>query len=205
MRLSAMAALAVALGIAAPASGTLPTEVAAQAETKQDLVRSLTTRRTRSLQVAPAAQDRKLRSLVDSIRKKQTRQITVEERTEVAEIVKQNKLPAIDLEVYFDYDSSQITPAALPKLKTLGEALGDEKLKGKVFMIAGHTDARGSDAYNQSLSERRADAVKQYLVTTYNLDPETLVAIGYGEEQLKNATQPEADQNRRVQVVNLSK
>ena len=49
MRLSALAAIAVVFGIAAPASVTVPSQVAAQTETKQDLVRSLTTRRTRSL------------------------------------------------------------------------------------------------------------------------------------------------------------
>jgi outer membrane protein OmpA-like peptidoglycan-associated protein len=60
----------------------------------------------------------------------------------------------IDLEVFFNFDSAEITPEALPILKKLGAALSDEKLKGSVFLVAGHTDAKGSDAYNLSLSDR---------------------------------------------------
>ena len=75
--------------------------------------------------------------------------------------------------------------------------------KRQTFVVAGHTDAAGSDAYNQELSERRADSIKRYLVEKYNISATDLVTVGYGESKLKNPSQPMAEVNRRVQVVNM--
>jgi len=74
---------------------------------------------------------------VKRLQNAKTRQITVEERQEITEVVEENDLPAIDLEVFFNFDSAEITPEALPILKKLGAALSDEKLKGSVFLVAG--------------------------------------------------------------------
>lgn len=68
--------------------------------------------------------------------------------------------------------------------------------------FAGHTDAKGSDAYNLALSQRRADSVKAFLIQTCHVDGERLSAIGFGEEQPKNKDEPFADENLRVQIVN---
>jgi outer membrane protein OmpA-like peptidoglycan-associated protein len=193
-----VSALLLALGSSAYFSG------AASAQTKDELIRSLSSTATRGFAPPKAEAAERNRSLVNSLKGKTTRQITVEERTEIAKIARENELPQIDLEVYFNYDSAVITEAALPTLGNLGQALGDEKLKGAVFMIAGHTDTAGGAAYNQALSERRADAVKSFLVATFKLDPKTLIAIGYGKEQLKLPDDPLSGQNRRVQVVNLA-
>ena len=70
-------------------------------------------------------------------------------------------------------------------------------------MVAGHTDAAGSEAYNQDLSERRADSIKRYLVDKYGINGTDLVTVGYGESKLKDPSQPMAEVNRRVQVVNM--
>ena len=78
----------------------------------------------------------------------------------------------------------------------------DPKLTGGSFLIAGHTDAKGSDEYNLALSQRRAASVKAFLVETYKVDEGRLSVIGFGEEQLKNKEDPLADENRRVQIVN---
>jgi outer membrane protein OmpA-like peptidoglycan-associated protein len=93
-------------------------------------------------------------------------------------------------------------PAARPSLDELGKALSDAKLRGANFLIAGHTDAKGSDEYNLALSQRRADAVKRFLVQTYHVDEGRLSVMGFGKEQLKNKEDPFADENRRVQIVN---
>ena len=177
----------------------------ALAQTKDEVIRSLSGTTTRG-SLAPANDEtaERTRSLVESLQGKPTRQITVEERTELAEITRDNDLPRIDLEVYFAYDSAAIEQAALPTLITLGQALADKKLKDAVFLIAGHTDAAGGAPYNQVLSERRAEAVKSLMVDTFKLNPKTLIAIGYGEEQLKLSHAPLAGENRRVQVVNLT-
>lgn len=194
--------VAILSSIAAFAFGTVVSDFA-RAQDKSELIRSLSRVKTRSLTAQPSEDQKKFQGLVDTLRKVSTRQITVEQRNDVAKYVKDNDLPAIDMEIYFDYDSAKINQRSLPKLKELGEALSDEKLKGETFMIAGHTDAVGSNSYNQSLSERRADSVRKHLMDKYGLDISKLIAIGYGEEQLKLPDAPNDGQNRRVQVVNM--
>jgi outer membrane protein OmpA-like peptidoglycan-associated protein len=151
-----------------------------------------------------APKDAKQADLVNRLQNAKTRQITVEERQEITEVVEENDLPAIDLEVFFSFDSAEITPEALPILKKLGAALSDEKLKGSLCLVAGHTDANGSDAYNLSLSDQRAKSVAEFLIENFHIDPKQLVAVGFGEEKLKNPENPLAAENRRVQVVNMA-
>jgi outer membrane protein OmpA-like peptidoglycan-associated protein len=140
------------------------------------------------------------RRFIEALLKKKPRTITIDDRREVAKIASEK--PSIDLEVTFEYDSAAIGPKAVPTLVTLGRALGSPELKGAIFLIGGHTDAAGTDIYNQSLSERRAEAVKIFLVQQFKLSPDQLLAIGFGRSQLKNAADPLAAKNRRVQVVN---
>jgi outer membrane protein OmpA-like peptidoglycan-associated protein len=158
----------------------------------------------RSFDPGQAQREKKQEELVTRLRGMKTRQITVEERKEIADVVKENDLPAIDLEVSFDYDSAAITGEALPILEKLGEALNSDKLKDSVFMVAGHTDGHGSDAYNLGLSNARARSVREFLIKKFDIAPDRLVAVGFGEEQLKNADDPDAGENRRVQVVNMA-
>jgi len=158
----------------------------------------------RAFDPAQAERESRQSDLVNHLQREKTRQITVEERQEIAEVVEENDLPAIDLEVFFAFDSAEITPEALPILKKLGAALSDDKLKGSVFLVAGHTDAKGSDVYNLDLSDRRAKSVQRFLIEQFDIDPKQLVAIGFGEEQLKNKEDPRAAENRRVQVVNMA-
>jgi outer membrane protein OmpA-like peptidoglycan-associated protein len=127
---------------------------------------------------------------------------TDEGRKEIEERVKQGKLPSTDLEVYFAYDSDVVLPEARTLLDNLGKALTDARLADSRFVLVGHTDAKGSEAYNQSLSERRAAAVRQYLIATFAIDPQRLVAYGRGKTALKLPNDPFAAVNRRVQAVN---
>jgi hypothetical protein len=71
-------------------------------------------------------------------------------------------------------------------------------------MVAGHTDGRGSAEYNLGLSNARAKSVREFLIKKFDIAPDQLVAVGFGEEQLKNADDPDAGENRRVQVVNMA-
>ena len=66
-----------------------------------------------------------------------------------------------------------------------------------------HTDAAGGEGYNQELSERRADSIKRYLMDKYGIGAADLVTVGYGKSKLKDPSQPMAEVNRRVQVVNM--
>jgi outer membrane protein OmpA-like peptidoglycan-associated protein len=138
---------------------------------------------------------------VEKIRGRSTRSLSSAEREEIAAIVKDK--PKIDLEINFDYNSADISAKSLPSVQALGRALTNNDLKGSTFVVAGHTDAAGGDAYNQDLSERRADSIKRYLVDKYGINGTDLVTVGYGKSKLKDPSQPLAEVNRRVQVVNM--
>jgi len=157
--------------------------------------------KTRALTTEQTQQNAEEQRFIDSLRAVKTRSLTTSERQQVATIAKQK--PSIDLEIYFNYNSAEITPKALPDLENLGKALSDPELRGGVFVLSGHTDAKGGEEYNQRLSERRAQAVKRFLVQKYRLSDDSLVTAGYGEEQLKSPENPFAAENRRVQIVNL--
>ena len=138
---------------------------------------------------------------VQSIRGRATRSLSTAEREEIATIAKDK--PNIDLEITFDYNSADISAKSLPSVQALGRALTNPDLKGATFIIAGHTDAAGGEGYNQDLSERRADAIKRYLMQNYSIASTDLVTVGYGKSKLKDPNQPLAEVNRRVQVVNM--
>ena len=141
------------------------------------------------------------RAFIESLRHR-TRSLTVDEDDHVAELAKNSG--KIDLDIYFDFNSAAITPKAEPQLNQLGDALRTAELEKSVIVLSGHTDAKGSDDYNQKLSERRAEAVKNYLVEKLKLSPDNLTTAGYGRRDLKNKDNPLAAENRRVQIVNLS-
>ncbi|MCC5966873.1 MAG: OmpA family protein [Natronohydrobacter sp.] len=107
---------------------------------------------------------------------------------------------AMDFNVVFAFDSAELTPQARAELRALGRALESPELRPYRYLIAGHTDAVGDPAYNQRLSERRAAAVRDYLITAFAINPDRLIAVGFGEERLKDPANPRAGINRRVEV-----
>jgi outer membrane protein OmpA-like peptidoglycan-associated protein len=111
---------------------------------------------------------------------------------------------SVDLYVNFAFDSAELTSDARITLDRLGAALRDPRLQAFSFQIAGHTDATGSAEYNQRLSERRAEAVRRYLVAQYGVAPARLSAVGYGKSRLLDPARPEDGVNRRVQVTNVT-
>lgn len=176
--------------------------------TEDQIVRALAPAKkplTRSLSAAPqpdpaatAAEGR----FVQTIRNRATRSLSVSERDEIATIA-QDK-PKIDLEITFDYNSADISAKSLASVQALGKALTNPDLKGSTFIVAGHTDATGGEAYNQDLSERRADSIKRYLVDKFGIAGTDLVTVGYGKSRLKDPANPMAEVNRRVQVINMA-
>lgn len=133
--------------------------------------------------------------------KGRTRGLSFNEREELATIAKDK--PNIDLEITFDYNSADISAKSLSSVQALGRALTNPDLKGSTFVVAGYTDAAGGETYNQELSERRADSIKKYLIDNYHISSADLVTVGYGKTKLKDPSQPLAEANRRVQVVNM--
>ena len=125
---------------------------------------------------------------METVRGRTTRSLSVSEREEIAAIVKDK--PKIDLEINFDYDSADISAKSLPSVQALGRALSNADLKGSTFVVAGHTDAAGGKSYNQDLSERRADAIRRYLVDKFGINGSGLVTVGYGKSKLNDPNQP---------------
>ena len=158
---------------------------------------------TRGLSTAPVdtAAQAKEAGFVNTLRNRKTRSLSLGERQEIAEIAATK--PKIDLEIHFDYNSADISKDSTPAVQELGKALSNASLKGSTFVVAGHTDAMGGEAYNQDLSERRADTIKKYLTEKYGITGSNLVTVGYGKTRPKDANAPMDPTNRRVQVVNM--
>ena len=142
------------------------------------------------------------RAFIEGLRHR-TRSLSLDESDHVAELSK-DVTTKKDFTIYFDYDSAAITTRAKPTLNEIGKALSDSRLGNSVIVISGHTDARGSDEYNQKLSERRAEAVKKYLTDDLKVPGDNMSTAGYGKRDLKEKAHPFAPENRRVQIVNLS-
>ena len=101
--------------------------------------------------------------------------------------------------VTFATDSSDLSPAFFDVLNSVGKVLGE--FEQTVVEVAGHTDSTGSEAYNQRLSERRAQSVSSYL-TAQNVIPQRLITMGMGELRpvADNTTASGRQANRRVEI-----
>jgi outer membrane protein OmpA-like peptidoglycan-associated protein len=200
------------LAIGAALSFGMGKAVAADDVTEDQIVRALAPAKqqplTRGLSIAPQADPAAAAAataegrLLQHIRGRATRSLSASEREEISAIAKDK--PNIDLEITFDYNSANISTKSLPSVQALGKALTNPDLKGSTFVVAGHTDAAGGEAYNQDLSERRADSIKRYLTGKFSIAPADLVTVGYGKSKLKDHANPLAEVNRRVQVVNMA-
>jgi len=176
---------------------------AADSITEEQIVKALTPATTRSLTLTPADNpSTRDKQLLDSVRNRPAHSLTLGEREQIAAAAAAK--PSIDIDINFDYRSAKISRSAASAVNTLGKALSSPDLKGTTFILAGHTDGKGSPTYNQELSEKRVDTVKNYLVSHFKLSPTSLVAVGYGKTKLKNANDPFGPENRRVQVVNMA-
>ncbi len=113
---------------------------------------------------------------------------------------------AIDMPaVTFEFNSAVLTKKARRQLNVLGRVLSKPAFKGNKFVIGGHTDAVGGESYNKRLSQYRAKAVVEFLVSKYGIEEKSLTAVGYGESRLLPNLSPTADNQRRAEIVNLGK
>jgi outer membrane protein OmpA-like peptidoglycan-associated protein len=105
--------------------------------------------------------------------------------------------------ILFASSSDHIRPESTPTLEEIGSMLQEHA--DLRLAIEGHTDTDGEEAFNQDLSERRAAAVKAYLVEEFDIDASRLETSGFGESRpVADNTSPEGkQQNRRVELVRL--
>ena len=102
--------------------------------------------------------------------------------------------------VYFETNSAVLLPESESSLDEAGSAL--EKFPDLKVEVEGHTDTRGSSAYNQRLSQSRAEAVRDFLASHFRLRRENLTARGYGETrpETRERNDEEMLRNRRVEL-----
>ena len=112
----------------------------------------------------------------------------------VAEVVR------VELDVKFDFDKSVVKPNSYGDIKNLADFM--KQYPSTSTTVEGHTDSVGPDAYNQKLSERRANAVKQVLTNQYGVESSRVKSVGYGESRpvADNATDAGRAVNRRVEA-----
>ena len=126
--------------------------------------------------------------VIQEVKKPSTPSID-ETQNEISKLLKANP-------IYFEFDSSNITPKSKKVLDSVITLLKDASTVG--LKVEGHTDAGGNDYYNKLLSQKRADSVKNYLLDNDNSN-RNIEAIGYGEEKPVSAD-PREKINRRVEI-----
>jgi len=110
------------------------------------------------------------------------------------------ELVRVELDVKFDFDKANVKEESYGDIKNLADFM--KQYPQTTTVVEGHTDSKGSDAYNQNLSERRASAVRDVLVNQYGVDASRVNAAGYGESRpvADNATDAGRAVNRRVEA-----
>src|SRR6267154_3120340 len=113
------------------------------------------------------------------------------------------KLPQLVVEIRFDEDAAVIRPESYQTLGRIADVLTDPKLLAYKFLIVVHTVSAGRRENNLTLSQRRADVIREVLANTFKISSKRLQAIGLGEEQLLDATRPAAAVNQRIQIATV--
>jgi outer membrane protein OmpA-like peptidoglycan-associated protein len=129
------------------------------------------------------------------------RRLTVDQATFEPEI--RNSIPRIEVDtVRFGFNEAFVREEEVGNLDRVAEVIEKilRKYPREVFLIEGHTDAVGSDAYNQKLSKARAEAIKKALTIYYVIPAKNLKTVGLGERYLKIPTAEAEGENRRVSI-----
>jgi OmpA-OmpF porin, OOP family len=116
-----------------------------------------------------------------------------------------NKLPQIAAEIQFDEDAAVVRPESYRTLGRIADTLYQKPLLGYKFLIVGHTVSTGRRENNLTLSQRRADVIREVLINTFKISPKRLQSLGLGEEQMSDSAHPSAAVNQQVQIANVGK
>lgn len=127
-------------------------------------------------------------------------------RPEGAAAEQEAEKPRVAAMINFKYNSTEILAKSVPVLDEFGKALNDEKLLKFNFCVEGHTDGDGAAEYNMELSNKRAQAVIEYLAKKWDISRERLSARGWGKSRPidTNETEEGKQRNRRVEFIRLN-
>jgi outer membrane protein OmpA-like peptidoglycan-associated protein len=168
-----------------------------------DLVKGLEDKKPAQMSTVQIEAQKSVKAVLTDVGKTVTVESSV--KVKIDKSVQKDYIPAVDLAVYFDFDSAAITDKAKATLDPLGRALQNPILKGATIVLAGFTDATGKVDYNKQLSQQRASSVKDYLVSGFQIPAQLLINVGFGELHLKDPKNPTSAVNRRVQIINIGK
>ena len=133
----------------------------------------------------------------------QYRGLTMTKKTGQSTTLQPAAMPVVALNVNFAFNSVVLAPESQELLNQLALAMQSPALQHYRFQLEGHTDSKGSAVYNQKLSQRRAQAVRDYLSRREKVPAARLMAVGKGASEPLDPAHPEDAINRRVQIVNL--
>ena len=115
------------------------------------------------------------------------------------------KLPQVSFDIKFDPDSPIVRPESYATLGRLADALGSPALLSTAFLVVDHINSGGRRDFNVTLTQRRADAVRDILANTFKISAKRIHALGLGEEQLLDANRPTSPANVRLQIIAIGK
>jgi outer membrane protein OmpA-like peptidoglycan-associated protein len=115
------------------------------------------------------------------------------------------KLPQFVAEILFDDDVAVVRPDSYRTLGRIADTITHPSMLGHKFLIVGHTASGGRRDFNLTLSQRRADVIRDVLVNTFKVSPKRLVTLGLGEEQLLDRARPGAPANNQFHVITIGK
>jgi OmpA-OmpF porin, OOP family len=113
------------------------------------------------------------------------------------------KLPQINFEVAFDPDSYLIRPQSYQTIGRIADGLADPRLLPYTFLVIDHTESTGRRDANLTLSQRRAESIREVLAGTFKISPKRLQALGLGEEQLQDSSRPASLANAGAQIATI--
>lgn len=119
-----------------------------------------------------------------------------------AQVAYRPQMRALDLEIQFRFGSDELTNDGKDVLDQLAAALKSERLAAaRTIVLEGHADARGSAAFNEKLSLKRAQSARNYLVGRHEIEAAKMIAVGKGSSEPADPNNPESEVNRRVRVI----
>jgi OOP family OmpA-OmpF porin len=114
-------------------------------------------------------------------------------------------LPTFNVDIQFDPDTPVVRPESYETVGRIADALVQSSMLPYGFLIVGHIETNGRRENNVTLSQRRADSIRDILVNTFKISSKRLQSVGLGEEQLLDPARPTAPVNQQIQIMTVMK